>query len=81
MRYEYSSFLQAQYAGEPIQINGSNLIDYVGQPPFRSDRIYEKTPVGVVVGLAWTAMGGSTLYAESALVERGSGKVNNSCWS
>lgn len=29
---------------------------------------------GVVMGLAWTAMGGSTLYVEAASVERGEGK-------
>ena len=31
------------------------LKDYVGQPPFSSDRIYSSTPVGVVMGLAWCA--------------------------
>lgn len=29
---------------------------------------------GVVMGLAWTALGGSTLYVEAASVERGEGK-------
>eukprot|EP00983_Pelagomonas_calceolata_P103818 1158955-Pelagomonas_calceolata.AAC.22 len=34
------------------------------QPPFSQDRFYESCPPGVVMGLAWTAMGGSTLYVE-----------------
>ncbi|GLT77779.1 hypothetical protein SLA2020_493370 [Shorea laevis] len=34
----------------------------------------EKTPVGVVMGLAWTAMGGSTLYIETSQIEQGEGK-------
>ena len=34
------------------------------QPPFAEDRFYESCPPGVVMGLAWTALGGSTLYVE-----------------
>jgi len=62
---------------EPVEkliINETNLPDYVGPPIFQSDRLYEHTPVGVVMGLAWTAMGGSTLYVETSLVEQGDGK-------
>ena len=44
-----------------------NLKDFVGNPLFTSDRMYETTPPGVVMGLAWTAMGGSTLFIETAL--------------
>jgi len=43
-----------------------NLTTYVGQPMFASDRLYERNaPPGVVMGLAWTAMGGATLYIEA----------------
>ncbi|CAL5228054.1 g11119 [Coccomyxa viridis] len=59
---------------EPIVIDKGDLKDFVGQPPFTSDRIYDSTPPGVVMGLAWTAMGGSTLYVEAARVEAGEGK-------
>ncbi|WP_068466855.1 endopeptidase La [Candidatus Protochlamydia phocaeensis] len=45
-----------------------NLKDYLGKPVFTSDRFYERTPVGVCMGLAWTAMGGATLYIESIKV-------------
>ncbi|KAJ4886115.1 hypothetical protein Rs2_25863 [Raphanus sativus] len=54
---------------EKVMIEESNLADYVGKPVFHTDKIYEKTPVGVVMGLAWTAMGGSTLYIETTFVE------------
>ncbi|CAL8462062.1 g1593 [Coccomyxa elongata] len=59
---------------EPVAVGVGDLKDYVGQPPFTSDRIYDVTPPGVVMGLAWTAMGGSTLYVEAACVETGEGK-------
>ena len=49
-----------------IRIGTDNLEDFVGKPKFMSDRMYEITPPGVVMGLAWTSMGGSTLYIETA---------------
>ena len=44
-----------------------NLTDFVGKPIFTTDRMYETTPPGVIMGLAWTSMGGSVLYIETAL--------------
>ncbi|XP_062516509.1 lon protease homolog, mitochondrial-like [Corticium candelabrum] len=52
---------------ETIAVGSDNLHNYVGNPVFLSDRMYDTTPPGVVMGLAWTAMGGSTLYIETAL--------------
>ncbi|CAG2187769.1 PIM1 [Mytilus edulis] len=52
---------------ENIEISTDNLSDYVGKPLFTSDRMYDITPPGVVTGLAWTAMGGATLYIETVL--------------
>ena len=48
-----------------LTVSNDNLSDYVGKPVFTSDRMYKTTPPGVVMGLAWTAMGGSTLYVET----------------
>ncbi|CAG8562623.1 3379_t:CDS:2 [Paraglomus brasilianum] len=50
-----------------VDINAENLKDYVGPPLWYSDRLYDQTPPGVVMGLAWTSMGGSALYVESTL--------------
>lgn len=50
-----------------IKITSDNLKDYVGPQVFTADRLYETTPPGVVMGLAWTSMGGSALYMESVL--------------
>eukprot|EP01025_Chloroclados_australasicus_P013034 TRINITY_DN16212_c0_g1_i1.p1 TRINITY_DN16212_c0_g1~~TRINITY_DN16212_c0_g1_i1.p1 ORF type:complete len:397 (-),score=61.58 TRINITY_DN16212_c0_g1_i1:283-1410(-) len=67
------------YDGEPITIGVSDLKDYVGSPPFSNEKIYEDTPPGVVMGLAWTSMGGSTLYIESAVKEKAEGKGTLQC--
>ena len=47
------------------KITEKNLVEYLGKPIFTTDRFYERTPVGVAMGLAWTAMGGATLYIET----------------
>ncbi|CAD5187569.1 unnamed protein product [Musa acuminata subsp. malaccensis] len=59
---------------DKVVIDVSNLVDFVGKPVFHAERIYDQTPVGVVMGLAWNALGGSTLYIETTLVEQGEGK-------
>ena len=53
--------------GVSVSIDRANLKDFVGPPVFTSDRLYETTPPGVAMGLAWTSMGGAALYVESIL--------------
>ncbi len=53
-------------APSKISISEKNLTDYLGKPIFTSDRYYEHTPVGVCTGLAWTSLGGATLYVEAS---------------
>ncbi|XP_022743473.1 lon protease homolog 1, mitochondrial-like [Durio zibethinus] len=65
---------EATKAVKKVLVDTSNLADFVGKPVFHAERIYDQTPVGVVMGLAWTAMGGSTLYIETIQVEQGEGK-------
>lgn len=56
---------------ERIVVDADNLGEYAGVPGFKEERLYqERTPVGVVTGLAWTAMGGSTLYIETTAIEQ-----------
>ncbi|KAJ2949553.1 hypothetical protein O0L34_g15472 [Tuta absoluta] len=52
---------------DKLVVTDDNLSDLVGKPTFKHDRMYDITPPGVVMGLAWTAMGGSTLFIETAL--------------
>jgi ATP-dependent Lon protease len=45
------------------------LKEYLGKPIFFSDRLYQDLPVGVCTGLAWTSLGGATLYIEAIKVK------------
>lgn len=51
------------------EVTDQNLSDFVGESTFSAVRMYDSTPAGVVMGLAWNSMGGSTLYIESAVSE------------
>jgi ATP-dependent Lon protease len=48
-----------------VTITDQNLTTYIGKPVFTSDRFYKVNPIGVATGLAWTSMGGATLYIET----------------
>lgn len=66
---------ESKYSKPLVTIDLDDLKDYVGHAPYPSDRIYrDQTPAGVVTGLAWTPLGGATLYVEAASVEKGEGK-------
>uniref|UniRef100_A0A1I8PJX3 Lon protease homolog, mitochondrial n=1 Tax=Stomoxys calcitrans TaxID=35570 RepID=A0A1I8PJX3_STOCA len=60
------AFKIVQKEGDHFEVNTNNLTTFLGKHVFSSDRMYEQTPPGVVMGLAWTAMGGSALYIETA---------------
>lgn len=42
---------------DQVEVTPENLQDFVGKPVFTVERMYDVTPPGVVMGLAWTAMG------------------------
>ncbi len=52
----------------PVRIGVSDIADYIGQPRFREQAI--KQGVGLSTGLAWTAMGGTTLTLEATVIHR-----------
>nr|NVI75662.1 Lon protease [Cucujiformia] len=60
-----------------ITVTPDNLADFVGKPVFTQERMYDITPPGVVMGLAWTAMGGSTLFIETTTRRSASEKENS----
>jgi ATP-dependent Lon protease len=49
-----------------VSITNRNLVEFVGEPPFRVEK--QLGGIGVVTGLAWTAMGGATLPIEATQV-------------
>ncbi|XP_033245528.1 lon protease homolog, mitochondrial-like [Drosophila miranda] len=60
------AFLLVKKEGTSFPVDAENLTTFLGKQIFTSDRMYETTPPGVVMGLAWTAMGGSSLYIETS---------------
>lgn len=57
-----------------VRINSGNLKNYLGKPRYRFDSVEEENQVGLVRGLAWTAVGGDTLSIEVNIMH-GTGKV------
>ncbi len=58
---------------EKIAIGKKDIETYLGKPQFSPDEVFENVP-GVVTGLAWTSMGGTTLQIEAtAMLAKGKG--------
>lgn len=49
-----------------VKVGVSDLPDYLGQPYFKKEKSLKG--IGVVTGLAWTAMGGATLSIEASRI-------------
>ena len=57
-----------------ITVNNKMLTELLGHRKFKDDSYLKENEVGVVNGLAWTAMGGDILQVE-AVVSEGTGKI------
>ena len=57
-----------------FKIDAKNIEEYLGPVKFKGDSLSSKNEVGLVNGLAWTAVGGETLPIEVAVVP-GTGKI------
>ena len=51
-----------------LEINLIDLEKFLGKPRFTDDSLYDRKISGVVMGLAWTSLGGTTLYIEATAV-------------
>jgi ATP-dependent Lon protease len=59
---------------EPTAISAENIGGYLGVPKFHIDKKQDCDEIGVVTGLAWTEVGGTTLPIEVAVMP-GRGKI------
>ncbi|KNC52765.1 ATP-dependent protease La [Thecamonas trahens ATCC 50062] len=60
-------FTWKELVDEPIVVSPETLEEYVGKPVYQPDNFYgDAAPPGVVMGLAWTSLGGATLYIETS---------------
>jgi ATP-dependent Lon protease len=49
----------------PYTVTPEVLEEYLGRPRFRDDPLMKRGRPGVVMGLAWTSLGGAVLYVEA----------------
>ena len=63
--FRKAAFINVSEGRNGILVNPDNLQDFVGKPVFSQEKMYDTTPPGVCLGLAWTSLGGSTLYIET----------------
>ena len=57
-----------------INVNGSNVEQFLGVRKYLPDRLHSTDEVGLVTGLAWTSVGGETLEVEVNVMD-GTGKL------
>lgn len=58
-----------------LRVTGRSLAGLIGNRKFKSDLLSKEDQVGIVTGLAWTAVGGETLSVEVNVLDGGSGKL------
>ena len=54
-----------------MKIDAPQVDELLGKPIFTDEDFYKEPHAGVVMGLAWTSMGGDTLYIEATKVHTG----------
>ncbi|MEJ7849595.1 MAG: endopeptidase La [Pyrinomonadaceae bacterium] len=59
---------------KPIKVGSDNVKEYLRTPKIFTEGALKKDQIGIVTGLAWTAVGGDILFIE-ALKTKGKGKL------
>ncbi|MDZ7777375.1 MAG: endopeptidase La [Bacteroidales bacterium] len=65
---------QAEEGVKKVNISQRNVEEFAGKPVFTTEKLYNKSLPGVTLGLAWTSMGGTTLYIEANAIKSKSGR-------
>ncbi len=58
----------AEGEDKKISVTKKNLGEFLGKPRFTTEELYNKNIPGVTLGLAWTSIGGVTLYIEARTI-------------
>lgn len=61
-------------SGNTFKITPASLEKYLGKKRFHYDKVSGEKEVGLVTGMAWTQVGGDTLFIETQVVD-GTGKI------
>jgi len=56
-----------------FQIDKEDIEELLGKPIFRTEKLYDEPVPGVVLGLAYTPLGGATLYVEATGIKSKNG--------
>jgi len=59
---------QSESGQKSFSVTRNNLEKFLGKPVFTTEKLYSKDLPGVSLGLAWTSMGGTTMYVEASSV-------------
>lgn len=51
------------------EITAKNIASYLGKPVYNTEKLYNRDIAGVALGLAYTSLGGATLYIEATAIE------------
>jgi ATP-dependent Lon protease len=57
---------QAEEESFDFSVDKEDVEKYLGKPVFNTEKLYNRDVPGVALGLAYTSLGGSTLYIEAA---------------
>ncbi len=63
----------AETGQKTFTIQPRSIEKYLGKPVFSTEKLYDHPIPGVVLGLAYTAFGGATLYIEAAGIKKSGG--------